>query len=195
LAFLYRTLLKGLLTILPLTLTIYLLVWFASETEQIFGTPLKNWFPQVLYFPGAGFLIGLTFIFLVGLAVNSYVTQRFMEWLEESLANLPIVRSIYGPIRDVTNLFAQKSNSAQQRVVMVKLMDLGIEVLGLVTRDHFQDLPAGTIQNECVTVFVPFSYGMGGFTLVVPKNCIRETKIPADRAMQLAITGWIKSSK
>lgn len=194
-SFIYRTLLKGVLTLLPLTLTIYLMVWFASEMEHIFGGPLQVWFPRIFSFPGSGFVVGLTFIFFVGLAVNSYVTQRFVSWMEDFLGNLPVVRTVYGPIRDLTNLFArQDKDNAHQRVVMVRLIPQGPEVLGLITRDSFTDLPAGSVASDSVAVFVPFSYGMGGFTFVVPKNLVRETKIPAEKAMQLAITGWIKSS-
>lgn len=194
-SFFYRTILKGVLTLLPLTLTIYLLVWFTTEMERAFSGPLQTWFPRVFGFPGAGFVVGLSFIFLVGLAVNSYVTQRFVTWFEEFLGNLPVVRTVYGPIRDLTKLFArQDSSTAHQRVVMVRLTAGGPEALGLITRDNFSDLPPDSVPSDTVAVFVPFSYGMGGFTFVVPKNSIRETKIPAEKAMQLAITGWIKSS-
>lgn len=135
---------------------------------------------------------------LVGVLVNSYLTRRFVIWFEESMDRLPVIRSIYSPIRDVTNLFANQKTAAQ-RVVMVSL-DSGTEVMGLITRDTFSDLPPGTVPDGpngplSVAVFVPFSYGMGGFTVIVPKTRIRETSLAADRAMQLAITGWIKSSK
>lgn len=194
-SFFYRTILKGVLTLLPLTLTIYLLAWFASEMEHVFGGPLQTWFPQIFGFPGAGFVVGLSFIFVVGLAVNSYVTQRFVSWMEEFLGNLPVVRTVYGPIRDLTKLFArQDGGDAHQRVVMVRLNQGGPEVLGLITRETFTDLPSGSVPSDSVAVFVPFSYGMGGFTFVVPKSLVRETMIPAEKAMQLAITGWIKSS-
>lgn len=193
-SFFYRTILKGLFTILPLALTIYLLVWITVETEKAFGEPLQSWFPSVFGFPGAGFLVGLTFVFIVGLAVNNYLTKRLMNWLEDQIGNLPVVRTIYGPIRDVTNLFTRQDASGQ-RVVMVQLADEGTELLGLITRDKFHDLPAGTIREGSVSVFIPLSYGMGGMTILVPRSRVREIQIPAERAMQLAITGWIKSSK
>ncbi len=199
-SFFYRTILRGLFTLLPLSLTLYLLVWIATETEHLFGEPLQIWFPSFFGFTGAGFLVGMSFVFLVGLAVNSYFTQRFVAWLEDQIGNLPVVRTIYGPIRDVTNLFARQGAASSQRVVMVQLSDgnstNGItELLGLITRDSFVDLPAGVVTSGSVSVFIPLSYGMGGITRLVPRTKIREIQIPAERAMQLAITGWIKSSK
>lgn len=192
-----RIFVKGLLTLLPIVLTIYLLFWIATKLDAIFGEPFRTLAPTGLNFPGVGILLVILLIFLVGLLVNNYLTQPFFNWMETQIERLPVVRSIYGPLKDVMNLFAStKSQNASQRVVMVKLPGLGdIEAMGLVTRDQFTDLPQGSIPNESVAVFVPFSYGVGGFTLIVPKSQARETSIPAEKAMQLAITGWIKSSK
>lgn len=197
--FIYSAFIKGVITLLPISLTIYLLAWFAEAMETFFSGPLQNLFPHVFGFTGAGFLVGMTIVFLVGLAVNTYITQRFVDWIDARLENLPVIRTIYGPIRDVTNLFSSHgsghSGAQQQRVVMVQINDTGLESLGLITRDTFLDLPPGSVPPASVAVFIPFSYGMGGITVVVPRARVRETAIPAERAMQLAITGWIKSSK
>ena len=194
-AFIYRIFLKGLLTLLPITLTLYLLVWVATKAEAIFGDPLRHYFPGDMIFPGTGVLIIIIVIFLVGLLVNNYLTKRFFEWLERQIEHTPIIRSIYGPLRDVTNLFASPGGAGAQaqRVVMVRFDSIGTEMLGLMTRDSFNDLPNGAILPGSVAVFIPFSYGMGGFTVIVQKSQVRETTIAADRAMQLAITGWIKA--
>jgi uncharacterized membrane protein len=195
LAFIYRIFLKGLLTLLPITLTIYLLVWIATKAEAIFGDPIRRYFPGYQLIPGTGVLIIVVLIFLVGLLVNNYLTKRFFEWLERQIEHTPVIRSIYGPLRDVTNLFASPGGAGAQaqRVVMVRFDAIGTEMLGLMTRDSFSDLPNGAILPGSVAVFIPFSYGMGGFTVIVQKSQIRETTIAADRAMQLAITGWIKA--
>ena len=191
---LYRTFLKGLLTLLPITLTLYLLFWIVSTAENAFGEPLRSWFPQPLYFPGAGVVLVIVLAYLVGTIVNNYIARQFVEWLEERLEGLPVIRSIYGPLRDVTHLFAKGGQNAGQRVVMVQF-DSGVELMGLITREQFQDLPQGTVAPGAVAVFVPYSYGVGGMTMIVPRSRVRETAIPADKAMQLAITGWIKASK
>lgn len=200
--FVYRIFIKGVLTLLPISLTVYLLVWFAGALEGFFAGPLQNLFPKLFGFTGAGFIVGMTLVFLVGLTVNSYLTQRIVDWVDERLENLPVIRTIYGPIRDVTNLFASHGANSHQRVVMVQIsepingqINAPLEMLGLITRDSFLDLPKGSILNDSVSVFIPFSYGMGGFTVVVARSRVREIPIPADRAMQLALTGWIKSSK
>jgi uncharacterized membrane protein len=186
----YRTFLKGLLALLPLIVTVYLLIWIAAGADSIFSTPLRS---LGLYVPGAGIILVVILIYAVGLLVNSYLTRPFFSWLEDRADHTPIIRSIYSPIRDITKLFTRTAGSTKQRVVIVALQDLGIEAMGLITRDHFEDLPPGTIKPGHVTVFFPFSYGVGGVTAIVPRTHIRETNLPTEKAMQLAITGWIKA--
>lgn len=192
--FIYRIFLKGLLTLLPFILTIYLFAWIVTRAELAFGEPLRS---SPFYFPGAGVVLGVALVFSVGLLVNNLFTQPFIDWLEGQLQRMPIFKSIYNPLKDVTNLFASASSggTGAQKVVMVHLPGLGVEVIGLVTRDRFADLPTGTIGDGHLAVFIPFSYGVGGFTVIVPRSAVRETKMAADKALQLAITGWIKTSK
>ncbi len=190
-SFISRVFFKGLITLIPITLTISLVIWIVSKAEWAFGEPLRQVLP--FYFPGAGVILALILIFVAGLAVNNYLTNRFVGWLESKVARMPLIKSIYSPIRDVTHLFAKsESGAAHQRVVMVKLSE-GVETMGLITRDRFTDLPPATILEQHVAVFLPFSYGVGGFTVIVAKTQIRETSLSAERAMQLSITGWIKS--
>ena len=191
-AFLSRVFIKGLITLLPITLTIALLIWVVSKAEWAFGEPLRGVLPPTFYFPGAGVAFALVLIFIAGLAVNNYLTNQFVDWLETRVERVPIIKSIYAPIRDVTQLFSKNDKGQHQRVVMVKLAS-GIETMGLMTRENFTDLPQGTIQPDHVAVFLPFSYGVGGFTIIVHKSSLRETSLPAEKALQLSITGWVKS--
>jgi uncharacterized membrane protein len=191
-AFLSRVFIKGLITLLPITLTIALVIWIVSKAEWAFGEPLRDLLPPTFYFPGAGVAFALILIFLAGLAVNNYLTNQFVGWLESRVARVPIIKSIYAPIRDVTQMFSKNEKGQNQRVVMVKLAN-GIETMGLITREKFGDLPPGTIDPDHVAVFLPFSYGVGGFTVIVSKSSLRETSLPAEKALQLSITGWVKS--
>ena len=191
-AFLSRVFIKGLITLLPITLTIALVIWIVSKAESAFGEPLREVLPPTFYFPGAGVAFALIVIFIAGLAVNNYLTNQFVDWLETRVERVPIIKSIYAPIRDVTQLFSKNEKGQNQRVVMVK-MGNGIETMGLITREKFTDLPLGTIEPDHVAVFLPFSYGVGGFTVIVSKAAVRETSLPAEKALQLSITGWVKS--
>jgi uncharacterized membrane protein len=192
LRFIYQIFLKGLLAILPVTITIYLVVWITRKTEAIFAEPLREVFSDSLYFPGVGIIISLLVIFVVGLLVNNYLTARFFAWTESKLLKIPFFKVIYSPLRDVMNLFASDEKHVLKRVVLVEIQSTGVQLLGLVTRDQFSDLPGSGLPADTVAVFVPYSYAVGGFTILVSKSQIREIDIPVERAMQLAVTAWIK---
>lgn len=68
---------KGLIVVLPITLTFYLLIWASYKVESLFGSTIEYLVGQWLYIPGLGIVVTVIFIFLVGLLVNNYITGRF----------------------------------------------------------------------------------------------------------------------
>ena len=77
--------------------------------------------------------------------------------------------------------------------IEVKIGDTGAMAMGVVTRENFRDLPFGAEMNDKIAVYFPFSYGLGGYTLLIPRSSITEVNLPIERAMSLAITGWVKA--
>lgn len=184
---------KGLIVVLPITLTFYLLIWASYNIESLFGSGIRYLLGQELYIPGLGIVLTLAFIFLVGLLVNNYVTGRFFAWLTQSLEKIPLIKVIYNPLKDLMALIPGRSNekSRPQRVVLVQMEQMGVEVLGLVTREDLDEIK----DDSKVSVYVPFSYMLGGVTMIVPKNKVKKVDIPVDQALKLSVTAWIKASE
>lgn len=186
---------RGLFTLLPLLLTLFLVIWLISSLESAFGDAALALLPKSFYVPGLGLVLALLVIMATGLLVENYLAGKLLHKLEDALKKAPVIRAIYSPIKDLTDLFRRtKGPDGGQRVVFVKV-GTGIEVLGLVMRDQFHDLGKTPIADSTVAVFIPFSYGFGGFTALVGPEALRDAGIPAERALQLAITGWVKSSR
>ena len=82
---------KGLIVVLPITLTFYLLVWASYKIESVFGSIVELLIGRWLYIPGLGIVLTLVFIFLVGLLVNNYFTGRFFSWLTNTLEKVPLI--------------------------------------------------------------------------------------------------------
>lgn len=183
---------KGLIVVLPITLSFYLLIWASINIESLFGSGLRLIMGQDLYIPGFGIVLTVVFVFLVGFLVNNYVTGRFFSWLTKSLERIPLFKVIYNPLKDLMALIPGRSSDKNkpQKVVLVQLEHLGIEVMGLVTRDELDELNDKTK----VTVYVPFSYMLGGMTLIVPKDKVKKVDMPVDQALKLSVTAWIKAS-
>ena len=184
---------KGLIVVLPITLTFYLLIWASINIESIFGSGLRLLMGHELYIPGLGIVLTIIFIFLIGLLVNNYITGRFFSWLTQSLERIPLFKAIYNPLKDLMALIPGRSSSKDkpQRVVLVQLEHIGVEVMGLVTREDLDELN----DTSKVTVYVPFSYMLGGMTLIVPKDKVKKVDMAVDQALKLSVTAWIKASE
>jgi len=183
---------KGLIAVLPITLTIYFLYWASSGIDSLFATWLRYFFGQEFYIPGLGIVLTVVFVFLIGLLVDNYITGRLFAWMTQIFERLPLIKAIYTPLKDLMALIPGKSSEKDrpQRVVLVQLEHLGVEVMGLVTREDLVEIK----EHDKVTVYVPFSYMLGGMTLIVPKEKVKKVDLPVDQAIKLSVTSWIKAN-
>lgn len=191
---LQKIFLQGLVTFLPIALTIYIVYAGVAIVDSFLGDGLRQILP--VYIPGLGFLITIVLIMLLGLLLNNLIAGGIFQNLETKLTKVPFVKAIYSPLRDLMNLFSKGGGpGGLQKVVLVD-MDNGIRAMGLVTRESFADVPA-IEQNagDRIAVYIPMSYGLGGFTLLVPRTKITPLDMPIEKAMSLAITGWVKAEK
>ena len=108
---------------------------------------------------------------------------------------VPLIKAIYNPLKDLMSLFGSGSSNTAKKVVLVDLDKVGIRTIGLVMREEFDDLPVGTFADDMIAVYIPMSYMLGGFTTLVPRSSVVEVDIPVEKAIKLAITGWIKADK
>jgi uncharacterized membrane protein len=192
---LQKIFLQGLVTFLPIALTIYIVYAGISIVDNFLGDALRQVLP--IYIPGLGFLLTVILILLLGLILNNILASGLFEKFEYKITQVPFVKAIYSPLRDLMNLFSKGGGpGGLQKVVLVDVAESGIRALGLVTRENFKDIPA-IDQNADgrVAVYIPMSYGLGGFTLMVPRERITPLDMPIEKAMSLAITGWVKADK
>ena len=99
-----RILLKGLLTILPIGLTLYFIYWLGVTAESLLSGTLKWMLPEGFYRPGMGLVAGFLVLFIVGLLVNAYVVRRLLGLGESLILRIPVVKTVYAALRDLTGL-------------------------------------------------------------------------------------------
>ena len=182
---------RGLITLLPIAITIYIVYSAIVILENLLGSILRQILPE--YIPGLGLLLTLILIFLFGLLLNNFITVRVLNVLEAKLIQVPFIKAIYSPLRDLMNLFNRTDSNEMKSVVLVQIGETGAMALGVVTRDTFRDLPFAASMTDKVAVYFPFSYGLGGYTIIVPRSKVTQVNLPIERAMSLAITGWVKA--
>jgi uncharacterized membrane protein len=189
-----KVFLTGLLTVLPVLATLYLVLWLVGAMERFFGAQLKWLVPDGYYHTGMGLLLAVLVIFGVGLLMHAVLFRRVFVWAEKLLLEIPLVRSVYGALRDLFGLVASGQDEAAMQVVSVTLPGTQIRLMGFVTRSEFGDLPAGVAHQGEVAVYLPMSYQIGGYMLFLPRELAVPVEMSREEAMKFILTAGLKTS-
>src|SRR5260370_944548 len=134
---------SGLVTVLPLALTIYVIWWLVQTVE--------GWLRRVLialgfvspehYWPGLGLVAGFALLLVVGSLVNAYAGKILLKYWDDFLGRIPFVKTLYGGFRDVVSLLPSGSGEKRdlQRVGLARFAD--VHAIGFVTREDVPSLP------------------------------------------------------
>lgn len=176
--------LQGLIAILPIAATLFILYWLGTYAESILGALLKRALPDDWYWPGMGLLAGLAATCFIGLLVNVYLFQQFNKITENTLSRIPLVKTIYNGVRDVTAfLAASRRKSDLKTTVLVRLSE-DMRLIGFVTSDK---VPYEASEDS-VAVYLPMSYQIGGYTVFIPKNRLEPLNMSTEDALRMVIT-------
>jgi uncharacterized membrane protein len=188
-----RIFITGLLTLIPAVATIYLLVWLIGAVDRIFGKPLRWLLPDDTYLAGTGIVLAVAIVFGVGVLMHGVLFRQLFRKAEAAMLAMPLVRSIYGALKDLLGLFGQHKDSALQ-VVAVTFPGTSWKLLGFVTRQEFTDLPEGVGTPAEVAVYFPMSYQVGGYTVIVPRESVRPVAMSREDAMKFILTAGLKTA-
>lgn len=229
--------LKGLVTMFPLVVTVWAIIWLAVTAEAMLGAALKAILPEAIYVPGMGVLMGVIFIFIAGLLLNVVVARAFFHRFEALLNRLPLIKSVYGSVKDLMAYFMDNKTKGQQ-VVMVTLgtpfipprtvqllkptqaqeaaqaagsqstspavpsdaqllspTDRPMRLMGLVTRTTFDELPAGVGDSDMIAVYLPMSYQLGGFTVMVRRDQVQTIDMTTEDALRFCLTAGMTTTR
>ena len=185
-----RILLKGLLTILPIVLTLYFIYWLGVSAENLLSGPLKWVLPQGSYRPGMGLVAGFIVLIVVGLLVNAYVVRRVLAFGESLVLRIPVVKTVYAALRDLTGLMRGGGSNELERVVLVRFGPA--RLIGFVTQEN-ATIPGVGSDASLVAVYLPMSYQIGGYTLYLPRDRIEPTDLSVETAMRIVLTGGLQN--
>jgi uncharacterized membrane protein len=189
---LWNTFLKGLAAVLPLALTIYVVFWLAKTAESVLGGPLRAVLPEAHYWPGLGLLAAFVLILIVGMLVDAYLVRRMFRLGESVLARIPIVKTIFGAFKDFSRFLPAGGKARDLKRVVLWRMG-SAQLIGFVTEEQVSAKLLGDAAEEMVAVYFPMSYQIGGYTLYVHKDELRETELSVEEAMRLVLIGGVTS--
>ena len=174
--------LQGLLYIVPITVTLYVVVFVFKKIDGI----LANQFTEL--FPGIGFIIIIFLITIIGYIGSAAITNPINSFFRNLLKKAPLLETIYSAVKDLMNTFVGKKKGFQ-KAVFVKIFDnSNIERIGFITNE---DLKSLNINNERVLVYIPHSYNFSGNLFVVEKKYITPIDAPSSEIMKLIVSGGV----
>lgn len=189
--FISKHFITGLVTILPIALTLYFLYWMAVSSEALLGNMIRLVLPEGAYWPGMGVIASLLIIFFVGLLMHLYVVRRLFAKGEQLFFHLPLIKSVYRAIRDFSDYFSPETKKEFEQVVAVSIGDTGMQVIGFVTQAEIEHLPEDFRDEDSVLVYLPLSYMIGGYAVLMPRSAIRPLDMKMEEAMRFTLTAGV----
>ena len=187
--------LKGLIAILPVGATIAALVWLTTKLEGQLGGLLARTLPEGWYYPGMGIVAGLVLIFALGILLSTWVMRVLFDWGERQLARLPLVKTVYGSIKDLMGFFSGSARKQGLNQVVLVRVASDCHVIGLVTRADLSGLPEAFGGAERIAVYMPMSYQIGGYTIFIPRERVEPIAMSVEEAMRFAVTAGMSTGK
>lgn len=186
-----RNILTGLITVIPVLLTFYLLYWAIAGAERWLGEMLASVLPEGMQLPtGVGVVLALGLLFIIGMLMHTYVVQMLFSRIERLLYRIPLVKLIYPALRDFMDYFSPMKKKTYQQVVCVRFGE-DMQAIGLVTRDDLRAIAAPFGSEDNVLVYFPMSYMVGGYALSVPRARVEPLDIGMEEAMRFLLTAGV----
>ncbi len=182
-------LIKGLLVVVPIALSIFIVVWGVSTVDSWLNiNNILGVDPRTLEnrnIPGLGLVLVLFVILTAGIFVTYLVTEPMYNWFRRWLNKLPLFNFIYTSIKDLTEAFVGDEKKFNHPVLVETEADM--KRIGFLTQN---DLTKLDLLDE-VIVYFPFSYSFAGQVYVVKKTKITPLKMSAADAMKLVVSGGV----
>ncbi len=184
------TFLRGFVVIIPLMLTYWFFSALLNAVDGILSPLLEEWLGRRV--PGLGFAAMLVLILLIGLLSRNWVGHLVFGWFESFLKSIPIVRSVYGAVKDLVGAFAIGGKGKTFReVVMVEYPRQGLYTLAFVTNEMSFFKEDGTT-IDFVNIYIPNPPNpTSGVLILVPKHQAVRLNLTIEQGLKLVLSGGI----
>ncbi len=180
---LLRSFFRGLLFVVPVAATVYVLYWLFVTLENLFDT--KAWFG--LQVPGLGVACAVVGITLVGMLASNILTRWAVNLMDKIFKRLPFAKLIYTVMKDLMEAFVGERRRFQRPVLVSLGREMGGEVLGFITREDLAWLD----RKESVAVYFPQSYNFAGSVVIFPRDRVAPVRAESGAVMQFIVSGGV----
>lgn len=181
----------GLLVIVPLAVTMWVLQWIISTLDQTLLILPEAWHPDRLlglHIPGFGVLLALSILLVVGAITSNFLGKKLVIWGDAMLSRIPVVRSIYTSVKQVSDTLFSPSGNAFRVAVLVQWPRPDVWTIGFVT-----GAPGGEVSNyllgEYLSVYVPTTPNpTGGYFVMLRRSECIELRMSVDAALKYVVS-------
>ena len=177
----------GIVVLIPIGITLYLTLFLIRISGKIIPKEINpnNYLPFDI--PGVEILMALIIITFIGWLSLSFLGRKFFEILNNILKKIPILRTIYSAIGQMTESFT-KTDNKQKSVVLLEYPRQGIWVVGFATKEN-EGIIKKKLKEELINVFVPTTPNpTSGFLLMVPKKDLIYLDISFEQASKFIVS-------
>ncbi len=184
---------SGLLAILPVGATIYIVFLLYRLIDSFVGknTPFGSAIERAVgrWIPGLGILITILLVFVIGFITRGVLGRTLHYYFERIFFWFPGVRKMYGTLKQFTSALLNRSSSSSfHQVVLFEYPKKGINVLGLVTNENLGKLQ-DHLEEECVVVYTPTAPNpLSGYMLIIPKRLLTYVDMPVEDALSMVVS-------
>jgi uncharacterized membrane protein len=186
-----KWLLAGLLVIVPLAITVWVMEWIVSSLDKTLLILPTAWRPDSLlgiHIPGFGVILAFTILLTVGAVASNFFGKKLVGWWDALLNRIPVVRSIYSSVKQVSDTLFSDSGNAFRKAVLVQWPRPDVWTIAFVT-----GTPGGDVTNhlhgDYVSVYVPTTPNpTGGYFVMLKKSDCIELKMSVDEALKYIVS-------
>ncbi|UOF90245.1 DUF502 domain-containing protein [Fodinisporobacter ferrooxydans] len=182
--------LNGIITVVPVCTVIYVVVQLFNFLDSILG----RWIRKEIhgeYLPGLGLLVTVFLVTVIGWLATAWFTHRIFEYMDTIMNRIPFVKSLYSMIKDtIQSLVGEKRSFS--KVVLVKLPGSDMQAVGFVTTEQLSFL--GERYCDSIAVYLPQSFQLAGFTIIVPKESVEVLDIHVEDALKFVIAAGVTNA-
>ncbi|MDA3808253.1 MAG: DUF502 domain-containing protein [Thiomicrorhabdus sp.] len=194
-SYLKRYLIAGLLVWLPLGVTLAVIKFLVGLFDQSLLLLPHQYRPDVLlgvHIPGFGVLLSLTLILVTGVIVANFLGSRLVAIWESLLSRIPLVRSIYHAVKQISEAVLGSGEQTFQKVYLIQYPRTGLWTLAFQTGTSQGEAQKKTGMNGVVNLFVPTTPNpTSGFFIMASKNEVIELEMSVDDALKMVISGGV----
>ena len=188
-----KYLITGILVWLPIAVTVWVISYIVSASDQLVNLLPRQWRPQyVLGFniPGLGVIVAIAVLFVTGLFAANVLGRQILAAWDSLLGRIPVVKSIYSSVKKVSESLLSDSSRSFKTPLLVPFPQPGIWTIAFVS-GHIPDKLKGSLpqDDDYISVYVPTTPNpTGGYYIMVKKSDVRELDMSVDQALKYVIS-------